>query len=213
MTSQKYLAKTGNIEMADDSPIRLRIRESTPTESIIELAIDFEKAPVPARAYSSDFVRIIKGEYEHALVFGKLNPGTHQLRNKVEISYPNRAFVNQLWSSTRDLLKTITKNLPVPTEHLEPQPDDTDMVQSFRANNAFIATLGDDALVDFYYIPPSDIHYARFGKRNKVTLDPVLRIVLSTPLLARFLVQLDTAVKASPELSDILMLDKKETAE
>jgi len=43
------------------------------------------------------------------------------------------------------------------------------------------------AVLDFYYISPGDIHLAQIKKRSDVPLEPVVRVVISSPLLYEFL--------------------------
>ena len=72
---------------------------------------------------------------------------------------------------------------------LEPLSDlpDPDKVQCFRANTVFMPLLVGESVIDFYYISPGDIHLARDHRRSEIPLEPVVRVVLSTPLLVEFL--------------------------
>jgi hypothetical protein len=198
MAKHQFPVSTGALEVVREGAVRLRVTEASPTQSLLELAVDYEKAEVPARAYAADFCRVIKVDYEFVFVFGKLVPGKGRLRNKVEISFPRRAFGYQFWYSSRELQKSLSSEL-CSERLLDLKFDDTDTVQSFRANNAYMAWLGDEGLIDFYYIAPSEVHYARVGKRNKILLDPVLRIVMSSHILLQCLDEVDALMSADPD--------------
>jgi hypothetical protein len=208
MTKQSYPAVPPStaVEITKSGPVSLRVREIDAATSVLELAVDYEKADIPVRAYASDFCQIIKTQIEFVIVFGKLAPGTVKLRNKVEISFQRYAFGHQLWSSSRGLETALREHWNTGAISLKDFAD-TDAVQSFRSNNAFMAGLGEEGLVDFYYIPPNEIDYVRRGRRQKVTLDPVLRIVMSIPLLLYFLEQIDAAVQAEPGWEDTIKSD------
>jgi hypothetical protein len=207
MSKREYLpAPSTAVEISTEGPVSLRVREVDTANSILEMAVDYEKAEIPSRAYAADFCQIIKTPIEHVIVFGKLAPGTMRLRNKVEISFPRHAFGHQLWMSTRQMQKAIAESHTSELVSLQ-SFEDTEVVQSFRSNNAFIAGVGEEGLVDFYYIPPNELDYVRRGKRRRVTLDPILRIVMSMPLLLRFVEQVDAMVTNEPGWEDIIKSD------
>jgi len=66
-------------------------------------------------------------------------------------------------------------------------PDDTDKVQTFSANNVFMATGAEEAILDFYYISPADLSFFGQGKKTEISLQPVVRVVLATGLIFEFL--------------------------
>lgn len=81
---------------------------------------------------------------------------------------------------------------------------DTDTVQAFRANNVFIIGMSDEALLDFYYIAPTEIHYAFAKRRSEIALDPVIRIVMSGSLLFEFLEKCRAAAERLPDFARIM---------
>lgn len=207
MSKSQYLAvATDPVELTQDGPVSLRVREIDASTSLLELAVDYEKADIPARAYAADFCNIIKTQTEFAIVFGKLAPGTKKLRNKVEIAFQRHSFGHQMWASSRQLHEALKQSKNAYLLDLT-DVEDSETVQSFRANNAFMAGLGEEALVDFYYIPPNEIDYVRRGKRRKVALDPVIRIVMSVSLLLNFVDKIDALVVADPEWLAIIKTD------
>jgi hypothetical protein len=202
----QYLTVAEPVQLTHEGAVNLRVREIDGENSVLELGVDYEKAEIPSRAYAADYCQIIKTQTEYVIVFGKLAPGTKKLRNKVEISFQRYAFGHQLWASSRDLHKALHQSKYAQLLDLT-GVEETDIVQSFRSNNAFMAGLGEEALVDFYYIPPNEIEYVRRGKRRKITLDPVLRVVMSVSLLGSFLNQIDGLVTGEPEWVAIIKSD------
>ena len=200
------ISTTGAVDVIREGPVTLRIRETTPTHGILELAVDYEKAQPPDKAYAADYCRVQKVDYDYVLIFGKLIPGKAKLRNKVEMSFSHKAFAYQLWHNSRGLHKSLAEELQV-GRRLPLDVEDTDTVQSFRANNVFSAWLGEDGLIDFYYIPPSDIHYARAGKRSRISLDPILRIVMSSHILLSCLEQVDDLVRSDSSFASTIEKD------
>jgi hypothetical protein len=82
----------------------------------------------------------------------------------------------------------------------------SEMVHTSRANNVFIAAMGEEAICDFYYIAPSELQFVRMGRRHTVTLEPIIRISLPEPLLLEFLDRCDSVVSAMPETERILKI-------
>ncbi len=46
---------------------------------------------------------------------------------------------------------------------------------------------GEDAVLDFYFISPRDMHYFMTQNLSNISLEPVIRVVEGTALLAEFL--------------------------
>jgi hypothetical protein len=66
--------------------------------------------------------------------------------------------------------------------------EDTDKVQTFRANNVFMGAFGEESVMDFYYLSPRDMHQATQGKKEgNFTLEPVIRVAMGTVLIFEFL--------------------------
>jgi hypothetical protein len=95
---------------------------------------------------------------------------------------------------------------------LEPIGDliETDKVQAFRANNVFMAMLGEESLMDFYYIPPSEIHFVRSGQRSQVHLEPVIRVCLPSAMVYEFLEKCRIFIEKIPGIDDILSMEGAE---
>lgn len=203
VTRRDTVVKSGVFEVGQGA-VRMRVTRTGPQENTIELRVEYDRAEVPSRAYYADYCEVIKGRWDVSLIFGKLKPGTSVLRNKVEIVYPEGLFARQLWKSSRSLHEKAKKEFEL--RPLPPITDlvDTDIVQAFRANNVMMLGAREEALMDFYHIAPTEVHYAYTKKKNEIALDPVIRIVLSTPLMFEFLEKCRTIIEQIPDFQRIL---------
>src|SRR5579871_2583331 len=146
MTKHAVLVKKAMFEVGGHGPVRMRVLQAGPTENLVELLVEYDKAEVPQRAYYADYCDVVKGRSGISLLFGKLKPGTSALRNKVEIVFPEDLFVRQLWKNSRQLHEKTREQFE--RRPLQPITDliDTDAVQAFRANNVMMLGMGDEAL-------------------------------------------------------------------
>jgi hypothetical protein len=78
------------------------------------------------------------------------------------------------------------------------------MVHTSRANNVFVALMGEEAICDFYYIAPSELQFVRMGRRHTVSLEPIIRISLPAPLVLEFLDRCEQVISQIPEAESIL---------
>lgn len=184
-------AKNQTVELVGEQRGAVRLQmlraEGETDVSVVQFALDYSKADAPDRAYYADYCDVVKARSGYSFYFGKLIPGTIDLRTKVEIAFPSDMFREQLWRSSRGLHETARRIWEKsPLENL-PGARDTDKVQTFRANNVFMAMLGQESLFDFYYIAPSEVHFVRTGQRAQVHLEPVIRIALPSPMVYEFL--------------------------
>lgn len=185
---RKFMSPGRSIAAQPKGPVRLHFVESG-DQTLLELGVDYEKAEVPDRRYYADYCKVVESRSAITLIFGRLDPSNSVLRTKVEISFPETLFLNQLWQSSREAHESLEKHLAAKRIAPLQEPQETDKVQGFRANNVFMASISDDAILDFYYIAPPDIHFVRTGKRSDVYLEPIIRIALGTPLMLEFLDQ------------------------
>jgi hypothetical protein len=179
--------KEGALEVSGKGPVRLRITSINSVSSLLEIGIDYSLAPVPHFHYDADYCEVAESRTGVVLIFGKLRAGKNQLRTKIEIAFSTENFAKLVWLASRSLHETVRKLSE--GKNLAPVdgPGDTDKVQCFRANNVFMAVLSSEAVLDFYYISPGDIHLAQTKKKSDVSLEPVVRVVVTTPLLNEFL--------------------------
>lgn len=179
-------------------PVHFRIIHDEGSQTMAELGVDYSKADVPERAYYSDYVDVRKARSGINLLFGKLIPGTPRLRTQVEVIFPDDMFLKQLWGTTRELHQTLLENRRKwRIDPIDGPVGETDKVQTFRSNNVFIGTWGEESVADFYYLSPRDFFYVKTGSKTRVDLEPVVRIVLYPGLLLEFLEKCKSLV---PEL-------------
>jgi hypothetical protein len=181
------LKKEVNLEVSGRGPVRLRLVRAEASMVTVEIGIDYAKAPVPHLHYEADYCDVVAARAGIALTFGKLRPTSDILRNKVEVSFSPEFFVKNVWGTTRQLHET-TRRMVAGKELTDlgrlPEPE---KVQCFRANNVFMAVLPSEAVLDFYYISPGDVQFAQLRKKQEIELEPVVRVLVSTPLLLEFL--------------------------
>jgi hypothetical protein len=204
MTRRDVALRTGAPVEIGQGPVRMRITHTGQETNIIELRVEYDKAEVPSRAYYADYSAVIKGRSGISLIFGKLKPGTSVLRTKVEVVFPVEMFIRQLWANSRDLYEKT--RVEYEKRPLEPVEDlvDTDTVQAFRANNVMVVVMSEEALLDFYYIAPSEVHYVYTKRRTEVALDPVIRIVMSSSLLHEMLGECKAIAERIPDFERIM---------
>lgn len=167
--------------------VQFRVISSDANGAVVEMGFDYSKADVPDRAYYSDYCDVVKDRFGYTLVFGKLIPGTSRLRTKIEISFPEDMFGRQLWGGSREFHKVIQKIADKLKLDSIAKVEDTDKVQTFRANNVFMGAWGEESVMDFYYISPKDMHALTRSSRADVTLEPVVRVAMGTALMLEFL--------------------------
>jgi hypothetical protein len=191
------------VRTATTGAIRARMYEQ-PTGVRIEYGIEYEKAEIPARSYFADYCDVVRGRTDLTFVFGRLVPGTQQLRNQIEISFSEEMFLNQLWKSSRDFEATVRKLVSAHTLSPVNGVLPSDKAQTFRASSVFMAA-SQEAVMDFYYISPGDLHFFASGKRAEIPLEPVIRVALSNALMLEFLEkcgQFAEALKLNEENAD-----------
>jgi hypothetical protein len=187
-TERKFVTPARPLAAQSKGPVRLRFIEGE-DGAFVEIGVDYERAEVPDRRYYADYCNVIQARSGLSLVFGRLVPGESTLRTKVEISFPETLFMSQLWHSSRKFHEQLEKEFGGKRLPEISNFRDTNTVQAFRANNVFMAKMGDDAIMDFYYIAPPDIHFVRSGKRSDVHLEPIIRIAMPSALTLDFLEQ------------------------
>jgi hypothetical protein len=149
------------------------------------MQVDYSRAEVPERSYYADYCHVQKARVGFSLVFGKLVPESKRLRTKIEIAFPEEIFTLHLWNNSRSFHETVRRLTGQPLPELD-KVEDTEKVQTFRSNNVFMGVWGQDAVADFYYISPRDIHMLR-TKNADVNLEPVVRVAMETALMLEFL--------------------------
>jgi hypothetical protein len=82
----RALMRAESIEIGH-GPVRMRVTNIDKDRNLVEMRVDFENAEPPTKAYYADYTDVVRGRGGVSLVFGKLKPGSSELRNKVEIVF------------------------------------------------------------------------------------------------------------------------------
>jgi len=200
MSKRNRIGSAGALQVSGGAAVKMRFFQTDQGQGLCEFMVDYRQAAVPERFYYADYCDVQRARSGFGLLFGKLVAGTSKLRTKIEIDFPQEMFVKQLWASTKDFYKvvqTIAEKMHFPTVA---DVEDTDKVQTFRANNVFIGAWGEEAVMDFYYISPREMHYAQFQQRVDAGLEPVIRVLMSTGLLFEFLEKCRHHIESLPEI-------------
>ncbi len=189
MRKKHFALPSRAIQTSGGGPVTLRMVQAGPDQAVMEMGVDYSKAEPPDRSYYADFCDVQKARLGYSLVFGKLIPGTSKLRTKIEVNFPAEMFFQQLWrvATSEGFYGTVRKIVGATKLAALDKVSDTDKVQSFRSNNAYMGVWGEEAMIDFFYISPRDIHFFRIKKADDATLEPVVRVVMETVLLDEFL--------------------------
>lgn len=201
MAKRQHQLATMAARASGTSPLVLRVLKSEGNQALVEVGINYSLAEVPQRAYYADYCDVLRARVGFSLFFGKLIPGTDRLRTKIEVAFPSDMFRIQLWGSTRILHQAIKQ--VAERQGLGPigQIEDTDKVQTFRSNNVFVGTWGDEAVCDFYYISARDLYILQTNSRWQANLEPVVRIVMATSLLFEFLEKCGPFAEETPTVA------------
>ena len=175
------------LDVSNTGPVQLKIIPTGETTATLQLGVDYAKAPVPQFHYDADYCDVREGRTGVILIFGKLRPEGSQLRTKIEISMSPKYFVQQLWKGARPICKGLAEDWGAKRLTDLVSLSDPDRVQCLRANNVFMGRLEDEAVLDFYYISPGDIHLVHKRGKPAIDLEPVVRVGVSSLLLLEFL--------------------------
>lgn len=177
--------------------MKAQVVQTGPNQFYCQIAVDYQHAPIPERSYYADYCDIQRARSGFGLFFGKLITGSSKLRTKIEIDFPEEMFTKQWWNSSREFHKVI--QTAAETMHFPPmeEVEDTDKVQTFRSNNVCMVAMGEEALMDFYYLSPRDVQQQYRGSPG---LEPVIRVVMPTPLILEFLEKCRQYVGTQPEV-------------
>jgi hypothetical protein len=156
--------------------------------TLVQVNVDYTIAPIPTQAYLADYVAVRPHRTGFVLVFGKLNGAGDALRTQIEVIFPKQTFNSQLWQSSVPLRDTLFKLNGVTANMSRPELPDAEKTQTVAANNVFMATTLEEAVLDFYYLSPRGIFFANVTQSNDVgDLEAVIRISTDASLLREFL--------------------------
>ncbi|HTX39796.1 MAG TPA: hypothetical protein VME43_32485, partial [Bryobacteraceae bacterium] len=109
-SERKFVTPARELVAQQRGPVRLRFIESE-QGTFIELGVEYDRAEVPDRRYFADYCKVVEARAGISFIFGRLAvPGNGALRTKVEISYPEPLFIQNVWNSSRTFQESIEKD-------------------------------------------------------------------------------------------------------
>lgn len=166
-------------------------------EGGVSLSIDAPVTP-PQRTMFADYVQCDRCRDGVSLVFGKcdVGPEPRSVRNVLEISFPKRSFLNQLYRSvaerqleqTESFIQTAARVLKeFDYEKISSLPvlPPSSQAGSIRANAAFFALYEDDAAIDFFHLDAAVLRGLAQTQDLRLIqgLKGLIRIIVSPPIL------------------------------
>lgn len=155
----------------------------------IQVKIDFGQVPPPLNYYYADslYLRIDEEQRMAILSFGQRNENTDKFSNRIDVVMPIKSLTGPFWTSSRPVESTLDKLLEAsgPTGEIRPiAPPDTEAVTLF-ANMIFLAIGEGESTLDFYHLPPREVHLAKTERKN-MELQPTIRVIMSSVLTKHF---------------------------
>lgn len=157
------------------------------------LKVHWAKLRVPDRIYEADFAWIKLRHGAVSLFFGKEDLDTQDtLRTRLEVRYPIEKFLNHFWKNSRDFHRVLRQlpDWPIDRGREEVSPERMRALKdhSEAANFEYMARYGSEAVLDFYYVPPSGIARLAQGMGAAgLRVDPVVRVQTTMRELLRLL--------------------------
>ena len=172
-------------------PMTKRIVPLANGASAMELNIDLGAAPVPDRRYLADMAEVAVDGDTVRLMFAqkKVSGG---LRSLVIVTMTSDA-INNVIKTIRAFYPTVidlaNRNGIKPRE-LSTISEEPLHTVSLVANLVAMAQAGRESCVDFYYMSPWVVKSIRTDQVGDVSVDPILRVDISTALLLPMLTKL-----------------------
>jgi hypothetical protein len=225
----KHRRKVGNysemlrakqVQSAKSFPLLIEKVPGRP--DLISVGVNVAMA-APDVALYADYVHLKQVRDGVQILFGKLHPiSDSQIQQAVEISFPYRAFINQLYKSVvgprpgqppfRESVQDAIKKFGYAPIGALPEPNDIKRVASFRANLVVMALHEDDAAIDFFHLDATTMQLVQASVaagpvgQQSLGFKGVMRVVVSPTLLGYFLeMACDLAEKimaANPAMTD-----------
>jgi hypothetical protein len=201
----KKSAHRGTLTQIKDRPGEFTVPVSKQTipapdgSSQVSVSIRLEDVPIPDRRYTADVGTVLFDGSIVRVVFGQKRLVGDDLRSLVIVSVsPDRLrrFLDSCTTFLPELDAFIEKNCVAKPELLElnREPEQTVAVAS---NIITAARAGREASIDFYHTSAAAVH--AMSSRDRLAIDPILRVDLSTGLLAVMLGRLNGLKDKLPE--------------
>lgn len=184
----KQMAISGRAMRAnvDRGPVRVQLEQVGIDQARVLLSVDYSRTPPPDISYFADYCDVRQRRSWINLIFGKLTDDGKELRTRVEIAFPETLFNRQLWNSSEGMRETVARFVAGKAIELTRISEGREKIQTFQANNVFMALQGEEAVLDFYYLSAKELFMVRNFPDRESSLIPVIRICTDTYLLDAF---------------------------
>lgn len=162
-------------------------------KSINFMGVDLSKAPVPDRKFTADTCSVVVSDYVLKLIFGQERIDGKGLRSAIVVQMTRNGganFVRFCDGLANPSLDEVAKSERIPSEKPSPPAEEPPQALTLSANMPFPAVSGHEACVDFYEASPFSMGVA--ARAHKLSLEPVVRIDMRTPLLLGLVHELRT---------------------
>lgn len=174
---------------------------------LMSINVDISSAPVPPRRYVAEVCSVSLHGGHLRLIFGQVALGEESaLESALVIRLtPHSAhhFVEMLGGMKRPGLQVIAEKVGIPPIPLLAEVSRPAQTAHLAANMAALAVSGFESCLDFYQASAFSMHYV--GKKDRLGVEPVVRIDLSTGLLislARRATELVVELPAPPSVGE-----------
>jgi hypothetical protein len=157
----------------------------------IQFNIDFSQVPPPPSYFYADalYVRMDNESQMSVLSFGLRDENTDKFSRRIDVVMPTKSLTGPFWASTRPIEPTLDRVLEMsrltgetrPMSRPEPDP----RAVTLFANMIFLAVGEGESTLDFYHLPPREVHLAKTQKAD-IQLKETVRVILSSVLTKHF---------------------------
>jgi hypothetical protein len=153
----------------------------------IRLNIDFGLAAPPESYYYASAVSLRRDQRLGMVSVSFWRAGIKEIPpNTVSIVLPEMVVFGQFWNSSRAVEQALDQQLQAlgRTPSMMETDEKFGAGQTLYANSIFVSVGLGESCLDFYYLPPKDLHLAR-TRGADISLYPVVRVTLSQVVLKR----------------------------
>ncbi len=156
----------------------------------VEIRIDFGLVPAPPFYYYADSLLLkLDDELRMAhLSFGRRDASTNKFADRIDVVMPMKSLLGHFWASARHVENTVDKILQATGTVPKYQPvssPDSQATTTLFANTIFAAVGEGESTLDFYHLPPREVHLAKTQKRD-MQIQPTVRVIMSSVVTKHF---------------------------
>src|SRR5260370_13634423 len=155
----------------------------------IQVKIEFGQVPPPLNYYYADslHLRMDKDQGMAILSFGQRNENTDSFSNRIDIVMPIKSLLGSFWGSSRPVESTLDKLLQSSggVAGIRPIAPPASEAATLFANLIFLAVGDGESTLDFYHLPPREVHLAKTQRRD-MELQTTIRGIISSLLTKHF---------------------------